>query len=103
MIIFLCYTYFSYFLNGVATLICKAVTDVASHLATIKSGSRKFRNNWPTDIWSTTIGLQTFGLQIFGLLPHISVWDSHTSNLSLSKSLFSSNPTSTYTMILFIN
>jgi len=50
---------------------------------------------------STTISLQTFGLPTFGLLPHLSVWGSHTSNFCFSKSLFSSIQTSTYTMIPF--
>src|SRR6218665_22929 len=42
-----------------------------------------------------------FRLPIFRLLLYTSVWDSYTSNFCFSKSLFSSIPTSTYTMIHF--
>jgi len=39
----------------------------------------------------------TTALPTFGLLPHLSVWDSHASNICFSKSLFSPIQTSTYT------
>src|SRR6218665_309043 len=66
---------------------------------------------------STTIRLRTFRLrhivydtsptthrlQTFCLLLYTRVQDSYTSNFCFSKSLFSSIPTSTYTMIPFIN
>src|SRR6218665_86341 len=54
-----------------------------------------------TDISSTTFRLQTFRLQTFRLLLYTSVHDSYTSNFCFSKSLISSIPTSTYTMIPF--
>ena len=59
---------------------------------------------WLTD-WliegSTTILLRTFRIQTFRLLLFTSVYDSYTSNFCFCKSLFSSIPTSTYTMIPF--
>src|SRR6218665_3301442 len=58
----------------------------------------RFHDNLSTDISSTTLRLQTFRLLLY-----TSVQDSYTSKFSFSKSLFSSIPTSTYTMILFIN
>src|SRR6218665_1186734 len=60
----------------------------------------RFHDNSSTDI-SSTLCLQTFRLQIFRLLLYTSVQDSYTSNCCFSKSLFSSIPTSTYTMIPF--
>ena len=57
-----------------------------------------FHDNSSTDISSTTLGLQTFRLLLY-----TRVQDSYTSNFCFSKSLFSSIPTSTYTMIPFIN
>src|SRR6218665_2394428 len=68
-------------------------------------------------VGSTTIRLRTFHLrhfvydissmtlrlQTFCLLLYTRVQDSYTSNFCFSKSLFSSIPTSTYTMIPFIN
>src|SRR6218665_789052 len=65
-----------------------------------------FHDNSSTDISSTTLRLQTFRLQTFRLqtfrlLLYTSVQDSYTSNFRFSKSLFSSIPTSTYTMIPF--
>src|SRR6218665_3817696 len=54
-------------------------------------------------ISSTTLRLQTFRLQTFRLLLYSRVKDSYTSNFCFGKSLFSSIPTSTYTMIPFIN
>src|SRR6218665_388258 len=60
-----------------------------------------FHDNSSTDISSTTLRLQTFRLQTFRLLLCTSVQDSYTSNFCFSKSLFSSIPTSTYTMIPF--
>src|SRR6218665_2603507 len=62
-----------------------------------------FHDNLSTDISSTTLRLQTFRLQTFRLLLYTRVQDSYTSNFCFSKSLFSSIPTSTYTMIPFIN
>src|SRR6218665_1460648 len=50
------------------------------------------------DTSSTDISLQTFRLLLY-----TRVQDSNTSNFCFSKSLFSSIPTSTYTMIPFIN
>src|SRR6218665_2615272 len=61
----------------------------------------RFHDNSSTDISSTTLRLQTIRLQIFRLLPYTSIQDSYTSNFYFSKSLFSSIPTSTYTMIRF--
>ena len=67
----------------------------------------RFQDNSSTDISSTTLRLQTFRLQTFRLLlmltlfSHTSVQDSYTSNFCFSKSLFSSIPNSTYTMIPF--
>src|SRR6218665_2456124 len=55
-----------------------------------------FHNNSSTDISSTTLRVQTFRLLLY-----TSVQDSYTSNLCFSKSLFSSIPTSTYTVIPF--
>src|SRR6218665_518771 len=63
----------------------------------------RFHDNSSTDISSTTLRLQTFRLQTFRLLLYTSVQDSYTSNFSFSISLFSSIPTSTYTMIPLIN
>src|SRR6218665_2678585 len=60
-----------------------------------------FHDNSSTDIFSTTLRLQTFRLQTFRLLLYTSVPESYTSNFCFSKSLFSSIPTSTYTMIPF--
>src|SRR6218665_1407141 len=60
-----------------------------------------FHDNSSTDISSTTLRLQTFRLQTFRLLLYTSVQDSNTSNLCFIKSLFSSIPTSTYTVIRF--
>src|SRR6218665_939895 len=65
-----------------------------------------FHDNSSTDISSTTlrlqtIRLQTFRLQTFRLLLYTSVPERYTSNFCFSKSLFSSIPTSTYTMIPF--
>src|SRR6218665_746282 len=60
-----------------------------------------FHDNSSTDISSTTLRIQTFRLQTFRLLLYTSVQDSYTSNFGFSKSLFSSIPTSTYTMIPF--
>src|SRR6218665_2759009 len=74
---------------------------------TIFSGCpRRFHDNSSTDISSTTLRLQTFRLQTFRLqtfrlLLYTSVQDSYTSNFCFGKSLFSSNPTSIYTMIPF--
>src|SRR6218665_2337168 len=48
-------------------------------------------------------GSTTFRLQTFRLLLYTRVQDSYTSNFCFSKSLFSSIPTSTYTMNPFIN
>src|SRR6218665_2966491 len=62
---------------------------------------RWFHDNSSTDISSTTLRLQTVRLQTFRLLLHTSVQDSYTSNFCFSKSLFSSIPTPTYTMIPF--
>ena len=64
-----------------------------------------FHDNSSTDISSTTLRLQTFCLQTFRLLLYTRVQDSYsiTSNFCFSKSLFSSIPTFTYTMIPFIN
>src|SRR6218665_1506970 len=62
---------------------------------------RRFHDNSSTDISSTTLRLQTFRLQTFRLLLYTSVHHSYTSNFCFSKSLFSSIPTSTYTMIPF--
>src|SRR6218665_4052515 len=59
-----------------------------------------FHDNSSKDISSTTLRLQTFRLQTFRLLLYTSAQDSYTSNFCFSKSLFSSIPTSTYTMIL---
>src|SRR6218665_904565 len=56
----------------------------------------RFHDNLSTDISSTTLRLQTFRLLLY-----TSVQDSYTSNFCFSKSLFSSIPTSTYTMIPF--
>src|SRR6218665_116697 len=58
-----------------------------------------FHDNSSTDISSTTLRLQTFRLQTFRLPLYTSVQDIYTSNFCFSKSLFSSIPTSTYTMI----
>src|SRR6218665_3259034 len=60
-------------------------------------------DNSSTDISSTTLRLQTFRLHTFRLLLYTRVQDSYTSNLCFSKSLFSSIPTSTHTMITFID
>src|SRR6218665_659030 len=62
---------------------------------------RRFHDNSSTDIWSMTLRLQTFRLQTFRLLLYTSVQDRYTSNFCFSKSLFSSIPTSTCTMIPF--
>src|SRR6218665_3160414 len=62
---------------------------------------RRFHDNSSTDISSTTLRLQTFRLQTFRLILYTSVHHSYTSNFCFSKSLFSSIPTSTYTMIPF--
>src|SRR6218665_1959259 len=62
-----------------------------------------FHDNSSMDISSTSLRLQTFRLQTFPLLLYTRVQDSYTSNFCFSKSLFSSIPTSTYTMIPFIN
>src|SRR6218665_1661031 len=72
----------------------------------LKSLLLRFHDNSSTDISSTTLHLQTFRLQTFRLqtfrlLLYTSVQDSYTSNFCFSKSLFSSIPTSTYTMIRF--
>src|SRR6218665_3681812 len=61
----------------------------------------RYHDNSSTDISSTTLRLQTFRLQTSRLLLYTSVQNSYTSNFCFSKSLFSSIPTSTYTMILF--
>src|SRR6218665_72483 len=66
----------------------------------------RFHDNSSTDISSTTLRLQTFRLQTFRLqtfrlLLYTSVEDSYTSNFCFRKPLFSSIPTSTYTMIPF--
>src|SRR6218665_3960283 len=63
----------------------------------------RFHDNSSTDISSTTLRLQTFRLQTLRLLLYTSVQDSYTSNFCFSNSLFSSIPTSTYSIILFIN
>ena len=63
----------------------------------------RFHDNSSTDISSTTLRLQTFRLQTLCLLLYTRVQDSYTSNFCFSKSLFSSIPASTYTMIPFIN
>src|SRR6218665_3399170 len=62
----------------------------------------RYHDNSSTDISSTTLRLQTFRLQTSRLLLYTSVQNSYTSNFCFSKSLFSSIPTSTYTMIPFI-
>src|SRR6218665_3976974 len=56
----------------------------------------RFHDNSSTDISSTTLRLQTFRLLLY-----TSVQDSYTSNFCFSKSLFSSIPTSTYTVVPF--
>src|SRR6218665_2693756 len=61
---------------------------------------QRFHDNSSADISSTTLRLQTFRRQTFRLLLYTSVEDSYTSNFCFSKSLFSSIPTSTYTMII---
>src|SRR6218665_2716741 len=66
-------------------------------------GWKRFHDNSSTDISSTTFRLQTFRLQTFRLLLYTRLQDSYTSNFCFRKSLFSSIPTSTYTMIPFIN
>ena len=65
---------------------------------TILSHLDRFHDYSSTDISSMTLRLQTFRLLLY-----IRVQDSCTSNFCFSKSLFSSIPTSTYTMIPFIN
>src|SRR6218665_197954 len=65
--------------------------------------NQRFHDNSSTDISSTTLRLQTFRQQTFRLLLYTRLQDSYTSNFCFSKSLFSSNPASTYTMIPFIN
>src|SRR6218665_1478305 len=67
------------------------------------SSMKGFHDNSSTDIWSTTLRLQTFRLQTFRLLLYTRVQDSSTPNFCFRKPLFSSIPTSTYTMIPFIN
>ena len=64
---------------------------------------KRFHDNSSRDISSTTLCLETFRLPTFGILPHFSVWDCHASNFYVSKSLFSTIPTSTFTMNSFIN
>ena len=63
----------------------------------------RFHDNSSTDISSTTLRLQTFRLQTFRLLLYTRVKDSYASNFCFNKSLFSSIPTSTYTVNPFIN
>ena len=72
-----------------------------SRLWTDNTRQSRFHDNSSTDISSTTLRLQTFRLQTFRLLLYTRVQDSYTSNFCFRKSLFSSIPTSTYTMIPF--
>src|SRR6218665_1822375 len=65
-------------------------------LSTLMWYDQGFHDNSSTDISSTTLRLQTFRLLLY-----TSVQDCYTSNFCFSKSLFSSIPTSTYTMIPF--
>ena len=55
------------------------------------------------NVTSDCNGSTTLHLQTFRILLYTSVQDSYTSNFCFSTSLFSSIPTSTYTMIAFIN
>src|SRR6218665_682251 len=64
-------------------------------IITLSPGHR-FHDNSSADISSTTLHLQTFRPILY-----TRVQDSYTSNFCFSKSLFSSIPTSTYTMIPF--
>src|SRR6218665_2402562 len=61
-----------------------------------------FHDNSSTYISPTTIRLQTFRPQTFCLLLYTKLQYSYTSNFCFRKSLFSSIPTSTYTIIPFI-
>src|SRR6218665_3001415 len=80
------------------------IVSYTAEASTTKAISvRRCHDNSSTDISSTTLRLQTFRLQTFRLLLYTSVQDNYTSNFCFSKSLFSSIPTSTYTMIPFIN
>ena len=69
----------------------------------LRGASSRFHDSSSTDISSTTLRLQTFRLQTFRLQLYTRVQGSYKSNFCFSKSLFSSIPTSTYTMIPFIN
>src|SRR6218665_77204 len=84
---------------------CHSDYDCVTHLCWVISAFRlitsmiwmkRFHDNSSTDISSTTLRLQTFRLLLY-----TSVQDSYTCNFCFSKSLFSSIPTSAYTMIPF--
>src|SRR6218665_1316386 len=78
-----------------------AISTALSALTPAARSFTRFHDNSSTDISSTTLRLQTFRLQTFRLLLYTSIQDSYTSNFCFSKSLFSSIPTSTYTVIPF--
>ena len=61
----------------------------------------KTNNKWVRFLWFHDNSSTTLRLQTFRLLLYTSVQDSYTSNFCFRKSLFSSIPTATYTMIPF--